>query len=97
MVAFTGDGAVAVHWIRGVYFVLNATAARVLRMLERGASAREIVAALERDYDARRLNWWPAVIVFLRNFIGIGVATARSRWIRRSRQHRWPGIPSVFL
>jgi hypothetical protein len=76
IVAFADDGAVAVHWIRGVYFVLNATAARVLRMLEQGATASEIVAALARDYEVRRPELVAAVIVLLRNFTGIGVAVA---------------------
>jgi hypothetical protein len=78
LVAFTNDGAIAVHWIRGVYFVLNSTAARVLRMLERESTASEIVAALEREYEVRRPELVAAAIVLLRNFTGIGVATAEA-------------------
>jgi hypothetical protein len=78
LVAFVDDGAIAVHWIRGVYFVLNSTAARVLRMLERESTASEIVAALEQEYEARRPELIAAVIVLLRNFVGIGVAAAES-------------------
>jgi hypothetical protein len=62
--------------IRGVYFVLNSTAARVLGMLEQEPTASEIVAALERNYEVRRPELVAAVIVLLQNFIGIGVATA---------------------
>jgi len=76
LVAFVDRGAIAIHWIRGVYFVLNATAARVLRMLAQEPTASEIVAALDRDYEVRRPELVAAVIVLLRNFIGIGVATA---------------------
>jgi Coenzyme PQQ synthesis protein D (PqqD) len=76
IVAFAADGAVAVHLIRGVYFVLNSTAARVLRILEHESTASEIVAALELDYEVRRPELVAAAIVLLRNFIGIGVATA---------------------
>jgi hypothetical protein len=76
LVAFAKDGAIAVHLIRGVYFVLNSTAARVLQMLEREPTASEIVSALESMYEVRRPELVAAVIVLLQNFIGIGVATA---------------------
>jgi hypothetical protein len=76
IVAYVADGAIAVHLIRGVYFVLNATAARVLGMLEQEPTANEIVAALERDYEVRRPDLIASVIVLLRNFIAIGVASA---------------------
>lgn len=76
LVAIAQDGAVAVQLIRGIYFVLNATAARVLRMVEQGATAVDIVAALELDYEVRRPELVAAVIVLLQNLIGIGVAVA---------------------
>jgi len=78
IVAQAKDGAIAVHLIRGVYFVLNSTAARVLEMLEKEPTASEIVAALESSYEVRRPELVAAVIVLLQNFIGIGVATAES-------------------
>jgi hypothetical protein len=76
LVAFAKDGAISVHLIRGVYFVLNSTAARVLEMLENEPTASEIVTALESMYEVRRPELVAAVIVLLQNFIGIGVATA---------------------
>jgi len=76
IVAQAEDGAIAVHLMRGSYFVLNATAAKVLRMLDTGATASEIVAAFEREYKVRRPELVAAVIVLLQNFIGIGVAVA---------------------
>ncbi len=76
IVARAEDGAIAVHTIRGVYFVLNKTAARVLGLLEGEPTASDIVSALEREYDVRRPELVAAVIVLLQNFIGIGVALA---------------------
>jgi hypothetical protein len=76
IVALAEDGAIAVHTIRGVYFVLNRTAARVLGMLDGEPTASDIVSALEREYDVRRPELVAAVIVLLQNFIGIGVAVA---------------------
>lgn len=76
IVALATDGAVAVRPIRGVYFLLNVTAARVLRLLDSSPTASEIVTALEREYDVRRPELVAAVTVLLQNFIGIGVATA---------------------
>jgi hypothetical protein len=76
LVAFAKDGAIAVHLIRGVYFVLNSTAARVFEMLDHEPTASEIVSALESIYEVRRPELVAAVIVLLQNFIGIGVATA---------------------
>jgi hypothetical protein len=78
IVAQTSDGAVAIQLIRGVYFVLNRTAARVLSLLERTPSANEIVAALEAEYDVRRPELVASVIVLLQNFVGIGVAVAEA-------------------
>ena len=78
LVAFAKDGAISVHLIRGVYFVLNSTAARVLEMLEKEPTASEIVSALESMYEVRRPELVAAVIVLLQNFIGIGVATAEA-------------------
>jgi len=71
-------GAVGVQLMRGDYFVWNATAARVLHILqqEHEPTASDIVSALEVDYEARRPELVAAVIVLLQNFIGIGVATA---------------------
>jgi len=76
IVAFADDGAIAIHLIRGIYFVLNATAARVLRLLEREPTASEIVADLARNFEAPRPELVAAVIVLLRNFIGIGMVAA---------------------
>jgi len=78
LLAFARDGAIAVHLIRGVYFVLNSTASRVLEMLENEPTASEIVSALESLYEVRRPELVAAVIVLLQNFIGIGVATAEA-------------------
>jgi hypothetical protein len=74
--AFVSDGAVAVDLVRGNYLILNSTAARVLRMLEQEPAPNDIVSALESGYLARRPELVAAVIVLLRNFVGLGVATA---------------------
>ena len=76
LVGIAKDGAIAVHLVRGVYFVLNSTAARVLELLGQEPTASEIVSALESTYEVRRPELVAAVIVLLQNFIGIGVATA---------------------
>jgi hypothetical protein len=76
IVAFADDGAIVVHPIRGVWFTLNATAARVLRLLGSEPTTSEIVSALERVYEVRRPELVAAVTVLLQNFIGIGVASA---------------------
>jgi hypothetical protein len=76
IVAQAEDGAIAVHIIRGVYFLLNSTAAQLLRLLENEPTASEIVAVLERSYAVRRPELVAAVIVLLQNFLGIGVAIA---------------------
>lgn len=78
ILAFVSDGAVAVNLVRGHYFILNSTAARVLRMLEKEPVPSEIVDALERDYQARRPELVAAVIVLLKNFLGIGLAAAEA-------------------
>ena len=76
VLAFVADGAVAVDLVRGNYLILNSTAARVLRMLEQEPAPNDIVTELEGRYLARRPELVAAVIVLLRNFVGIGLAAA---------------------
>ena len=76
VLGFVADGAVAVDLVRGNYLILNSTAARVLRILEREPAPNDIVSSLEIHYMVRRPELVAAVIVLLRNFVGMGLAAA---------------------